>query len=271
MSDKPLQQDSASSSSTHENSNSNMMIDNKTGKALPPASAFPVTVSIVPEFSALPIHELAFSPINALVVIQTGASGLPRVPLELLCLVDISGSMAGRKMTECKQAMHEVIDQLREDDVITIIAYNSWPVKLASGTGSDKNMLHEKVGALSASGSTDISEAMRMGYSTLHSSKNAGHAKRVFLFSDGEPTAGTTSVEGLGRAAEPFAERDFNISTFGIGEGISPEIMMKIAESGNGHYDFVSERRIQELTKKAFDGLSRLMGTRCSLTLTPMN
>jgi uncharacterized protein YegL len=245
-------------------------------------AALPLTVTLVPEFSGLPRGDFAAGALlPVLVVLQSGASSEPRAPLELFMLLDVSGSMGGLRLEQCKAAARAVVGQLSGPDLLHIIAYEAQARLVVSGTTATSNQLLERIDSLVASGSTNIEAALRMAHSMLNASRTT-HVKRVFLFSDGEPTTGMQTADELGALASEFAERDWCISAFGIGTGIAPEVMMRISDAGNGAYEWVggSARdptsahaggRIEEVVKKGFSGLSRLMASRGALTLTALN
>jgi hypothetical protein len=74
-------------------------------------------------------------------------------------------------------------------------------------------------------------------------------------------------VEALSnQCREIFEEQSITVSTFGIGQDVNGELLQAMADGGGGMYEFVTPRRIEELTRKAMSGLAKLMGTRGTLT-----
>ena len=48
-----------------------------------------------------------------------------RLPLNFTLILDHSGSMAGEKLRTMKEAVNNIIDQLCEDDIISIVGFQS--------------------------------------------------------------------------------------------------------------------------------------------------
>jgi Mg-chelatase subunit ChlD len=49
----------------------------------------------------------------------------PRAPLDLVTVLDLSGSMSGHKLELLKQAMRFVIDNLGPDDRLSVVSFSS--------------------------------------------------------------------------------------------------------------------------------------------------
>lgn len=52
-------------------------------------------------------------------------SSLPVLPKHIVFVLDTSGSMHGEKMEQTKQAMESILDQLRPDDVFSVVEFSS--------------------------------------------------------------------------------------------------------------------------------------------------
>ncbi|WP_266145749.1 VWA domain-containing protein, partial [Escherichia coli] len=51
--------------------------------------------------------------------------GLPPLPKHVVFVLDVSGSMRGRKIEQLKTAMHTILDELNEGDVFSLIPFSS--------------------------------------------------------------------------------------------------------------------------------------------------
>lgn len=65
--------------------------------------------------------------LEAPTILSTSAESdvITRVPLDLVCVVDQSGSMSGEKITLLKQTLVYIIEQLNEQDRLAIISFNT--------------------------------------------------------------------------------------------------------------------------------------------------
>ena len=91
-----------------------------------------ITTSTTLEYGAQESHEE--SNIYGLVTLKAPPAILPtedesltlsRVPIDLVCVVDQSGSMAGEKMTLLKQTLIYITEQLNELDRLAIISFDT--------------------------------------------------------------------------------------------------------------------------------------------------
>jgi Mg-chelatase subunit ChlD len=56
---------------------------------------------------------------------EASSSSLSRVPIDLVCVVDQSGSMKGEKISLLKQTLIYIVDQLNELDRLAIVSFNT--------------------------------------------------------------------------------------------------------------------------------------------------
>ena len=90
-----------------------------------------ITATTTFEYAAQPSHQQ--SNIFGLVTLQapsviptsTESAAVTRVPLDLVCVVDQSGSMSGEKIALLKQTLVYIVDQLNDQDRLAIVSFNS--------------------------------------------------------------------------------------------------------------------------------------------------
>ncbi|KAK1653072.1 hypothetical protein QYE76_070877 [Lolium multiflorum] len=88
----------------------------------------------------------------------------PRAPLDLVTVLDVSGSMGGHKLALLKQAMRFVIDNLGPADRLSVVSFSSEAgrvTKLARMTDAGKASCISAVESLVARGGTNIAEGLR--------------------------------------------------------------------------------------------------------------
>ncbi|GJN21600.1 hypothetical protein PR202_gb09091 [Eleusine coracana subsp. coracana] len=144
-----------------------------------------VEIKTYPEFSAIPqssslddfavlVHLKApcANPeqINGRHVNAT-STGYPttRAPVDLVTVLDVSGSMAGTKLALLKRAMGFVIQHLGPSDRLSVIAFSStarrlFPLRRMSHSGRQQAL--QAVNSLGASGGTNISDALKKAAKT---------------------------------------------------------------------------------------------------------
>ncbi|MDI3291184.1 VWA domain-containing protein [Polyangium sp. 15x6] len=167
------------------------------------------------------------------------ADARERAPLALAIVLDTSGSMMTEsKMKQAKDAVVELIRELRDDDQITLVRYASDSEVLQSlaRVGDVRERLVARVHELSASGGTNIPPALSQGMWSL-ANASPGRVKRVVLVSDGLD-GGRIDAERIARGA---TEDRVTVSSLGIGLDFDPGYMGGVAEAGRGNFAFVKD------------------------------
>ena len=181
-------------------------------------------------------------------------------PLNLTLLVDVSGSMNQQdKLPLAKKALKMLIDNMDEDDHISIVVYaGAAGTVLEPTTGADKGKIMAALDSLSAGGSTAGGEGLRLAYSLAEQNFDKDAVNRVMLLTDGDFNVGVTSDERLEDLVSRKRESGVYLSVLGFGRGNYNDAMMqKIAQVGNGMASYIDT--LNEARKVLNDDLSGSM------------
>lgn len=94
-----------------------------------------------------------------------------RAPVDLVTVLDVSGSMQGAKLSLLKQAMKFVIQNLGPADRLSIVSFSSTARRLIRLTRMSNEGVHQALNAvnsLTAGGGTNIAEGLRKGAKVLY-------------------------------------------------------------------------------------------------------
>jgi len=158
----------------------------------------------------------------------------------LVLLLDVSGSMNGH-MAIVKSAMQMLINQLREQDVVSLVTYASTvTVQLEGVAGSDKQRIQNAIDALNAGGSTAGGAALQTAYEIAQNHQIIDGNNRIILITDGDFNVGPASTAELINMVENNRDSGIYISVAGVGMGnIKDNKMEAIADHGNGNYAYI--------------------------------
>ena len=182
-----------------------------------------------------------------------------RPPTNLVFLLDVSGSMrASNKLPLVQQSMRLLVEEMTEDDRVSIVTYASNAgVRLGSTLGSKKQEILAAINGLRAGGSTNGEGGIRMAYDEANRHYFQGGANRVILCSDGDFNVGKSSDGELVELIQEKAASGVFLSVFGFGMGnLKDAKLEKLADKGNGHYGYIDN--LNE-AKKVFQ--DELVGT----------
>jgi Ca-activated chloride channel family protein len=155
-----------------------------------------------------------------------------RPDLEVVLLVDISGSQTGWPLQKEKEISLGILDRLLPDDRITVVSFND-QVKWCFGdkaprAASPENISNAKnfITNLSVSGGTNLLEGVRQALSTPVTSEH----KRIYIFlTDGFITNESAIFDEIKRhPTQP------TIFTFGAGNNLNRYFLDQSALVGNG-------------------------------------
>lgn len=176
------------------------------------------------------------TPLEDILPVYMDLRGEKEVPkMAMTLVIDHSGSMSdGNRYQTClslaKEAANGAVDNLREDDLFGVIAFDDaydWVVKL--GTADQKDSIKDTINSIPLGGGTSIYPALNAAVDGLI--KSDAKIRHVILLTDGQDSM--TDYEDLIKKAE---ENGVTISTVAVGTGSDQKLLKQLAENGGGRY-----------------------------------
>lgn len=175
-------------------------------------------------------------------ILHIGLQGyeLPRdeqPPLNLVFLVDTSGSMSGEdRLPLAKKALNLLVNQLRSEDRVSIVAYaGSAGAVLEPTGGRDKLKVRCALEALHSGGSTAGGQGLALAYALAQQNFRKAAVNRVILLTDGDFNVGVADPAKLKDFIADKRKSGVYLSVYGFGRGnYNDEMMQTLAQNGNG-------------------------------------
>jgi len=164
----------------------------------------------------------------------------------IVLLIDSSGSMEGPdRLPLLKRAFRLMIDQLSENDTISIVTYaGSAGVVLEPTPASDKARILAALDQLAAGGSTAGAEGIALAYQLAEQGFVEGGINRVMLATDGDFNVGISDPLALERFISTQRDSGVFLSVLGFGMGnLADDTMQALAQAGNGTASYISDFR----------------------------
>ncbi|MDQ6887845.1 MAG: VIT and VWA domain-containing protein [Gemmatimonadota bacterium] len=176
-------------------------------------------------------------------------AALPRMtPRDVTFVLDVSGSMSGKKMDQARAAGRQLLHTLAPRDRFRMIDFSTDVRSFRDGflpaTPDNLRDAEKYLDELEATGSTNISGALA---EALRPREEPGRMAVVLFVTDGEPTVGERRPDAIAqRAAELRGNR--RLFTFGLGADVNVPLLEQLALQGRGTAHFV---RPQEDVERA--------------------
>lgn len=199
-----------------------------------------------------------------------------RPSLNLVAVIDRSGSMGGRSIENVKQSLHAIKGQLRDGDQISFILYGSdvvthlHPLKV---TEISKTTISEKIDSILVEGSTNMDAGLGRAYDIAHETKaEFSGITRVMIFTDERPNTGRTDADGFMARAQRASRAGVGLTTIGYGVNYGGELAAKIASVRGGNLFYVGNKSdVETLFEKEFDFMVSEVAHDMSVNLKPAN
>jgi Ca-activated chloride channel family protein len=166
-----------------------------------------------PAYLAMP------NPQQAYLLLEMTPKAVTSVPQAVnFCLVlDRSGSMAGEKLNQMKDAAKLVVDRLGAGDLLSVVIFDDVAeLVVPAGAVLDKDGIKGKIDALRERGGTHMSAGMELGLLQLTQNTSPGRVSRMLLLTDGQTWEDQLQCEVLADACRSAA---IPINVLGLGVG----------------------------------------------------
>lgn len=217
--------------------------------------------TLCPRAAAMTVDPVDGSGPQALVQLGFATDVAPgsfaRPDVELAVAVDVSGSMGGEPLRAVRSALHDLLDQLREGDRISLIAFDDRARVVHRSTDVDAAALaalRREIDALAPGGGTWIEGGVAEALTQLEPS--AARSARLILLTDAQPTVGATRVSDFERLIRDAANEGIGTTVFGVGLDLGADLARAMSELRGGNYVYLKDA---EATAAAFEDFDLLV------------
>eukprot|EP00252_Welwitschia_mirabilis_P013518 TRINITY_DN2972_c0_g1_i2.p1 TRINITY_DN2972_c0_g1~~TRINITY_DN2972_c0_g1_i2.p1 ORF type:complete len:607 (+),score=2.68 TRINITY_DN2972_c0_g1_i2:999-2819(+) len=208
-----------------------------------------ICVSLFPECEVLASRK-AMEKFTALVRLKSVGGQGRRAPVDLVTVLDVSGSMSGTKLNLVKRAMAFLISNLSPADRLSIVTFASsakrlFPLRRMNSEA--QRSASRAIDRLITTGGTNIAQGLYKGAKVLEDRRFRNPVSAIMLLSDGQDTYS-------------FNLRSVSIwtpvHTFGFGNDHDAVTLHAISEKTGGTFSFVQdESLVQDAFAQCVGGL----------------
>uniref|UniRef100_A0A8C1PKE3 Zgc:112265 n=1 Tax=Cyprinus carpio TaxID=7962 RepID=A0A8C1PKE3_CYPCA len=165
-------------------------------------------------------------------------SDVPRIPKNVVFIIDQSGSMHGRKIDQTRLALLRILSDLDEDDHFGLITFDSevnfWKRELLKATEENLENAKSFVKEIRDRGTTDINAAVLAGVDMIKQHPREGTASILILLTDGDPTTGETNKEKIMANVKEAIGTKFPLYCLGFGYDVNFDFLTKMSLENSG-------------------------------------
>ena len=190
-------------------------------------------------------------------------------PLNLVLVIDRSGSMSGDRIAIVKKSLLSLIERLRPTDRVAIVGFSDEAcVELGACHKTRQTEIRNAINRIEAGGSTNLYAGLMLGYEQARQHFDQGRTNRVILLTDGIANVGTTDAEEISTHSRVFNQQGISLSTIGLGQDLNQELLRELADAGHGLIHFVSDAEdIEKSFVKELDSLLSPAARKVRLTI----
>jgi Mg-chelatase subunit ChlD len=188
--------------------------------------------------------------------------------VDVLCVIDISGSMKGQKLNHVKLSLKSIISFMNPKDRLCIILFNDDAnvyLDLNFMTEETKKEYLEKIEKITAKGGTNILSGLKKAIEILKEDKKNENnnepmeekrVKTIMLLSDGyDNDYDTEEIVDEIKKITKGQHLCFTLHTFGYGDDFDTKLMSKLALIRDGSFFTIEDiNKIQEYFVNALGG-----------------
>ncbi len=160
-----------------------------------------------------------------------------REPMGFTAVLDVSGSMRGKKMEAAREGVRQAVRRLHDGDLFSLVAFASEVQTVLKPTQVDGSLRQKVEGILdevNAGGKTALCGGLEAGIEAARAKPQ--ETNLVLLLSDGQANVGETDLEKVGEHPFQAHQKGITTSTLGVGRGYNEALMVEIATQGGGRF-----------------------------------
>jgi Ca-activated chloride channel family protein len=167
------------------------------------------------------------------------------IPRDVVFCLDTSGSMAGEKIEQARNALRYGVRSLNPEDRFAIVTFATEPRRFREGLvaagAAEKEAALAYLDEIRAVGGTCIDDALQASLGFLE----GGDPDRpgvVFFLTDGLPTIGEREPSVILEKARKRASARVRTFAFGVGYDVNAQLLDRLAEEMRGDRDYVAPK-----------------------------
>jgi len=189
------------------------------------------------------------------------AKSIDSPPLNVCLVLDRSTSMHGERMDTVKSTAIELVRQLRQEDLVSIVTFSDRAeVLVSAGKRSEKGEIEKRIKMIQTGGGTEIFRGLEAGFFEVRSRYSNNSSNQIVLLTDGRTYGDEADCL---RIADQAAIYGIGISGLGIGTEWNDVFLDSLASRTGGNSVYVSHTKdLDKFLREKFIGFGQIYAER---------
>ena len=198
---------------------------------------------------------------------------------DLICVIDISGSMDGEKIELVRESLKILVEMMDKNDRLSLILFDNYAsvyFPLNYMTEQNKKDLIIKIERIEARGGTNILSGLEKAVEIIKLEKentNENRVSSILLLSDGcDNYSNDIQLSDSLKQLTKGLNLSFTLNTFGYGYDHDPKIMNKLANIRDGSFFLVEDyKKVAEYFVAVLGGCVSVISKKAELNVKLLN
>lgn len=194
-----------------------------------------------------------------------------RQPLDVVAVIDRSGSMSGEPLTAVLRAVSQLLRLANTDDRIGVVVFdNQVETIVPLAKHDDVDAVARRVMAVRSGGSTNLSGGWLKALSILEDGGRPEALKRIIVLTDGHANVGLSTIEAFAPAVVRGRVNGITTSCIGFADGYDEAFLAAVADAGSGNdYWCAGPDQAVQVFVDEFNGLASVVAQNLEVVLAP--
>ncbi len=196
-----------------------------------------------------------------------------RPPMDVALVIDTSGSMAGAKIENARNAASTLVRNLKDGDIVSLDSFSDNAKTLVAPTKLDmhtRQQILDAISRLQPTGSTNMFDGLTMGEAQVAQAPATHSVRRVVVISDGIANVGPSSPETLGAIAQRGLRFQAQVTSLGVGNDYDERTLDALAVNSSGRLYHLSEpKEMANILKGELDLLDQTLASNAFVEIVP--
>ncbi|XP_077894565.1 inter-alpha-trypsin inhibitor heavy chain H3 [Ictidomys tridecemlineatus] len=187
--------------------------------------------------------------------------GLPVVPKNVVFVIDVSGSMAGRKIQQTRDALLKILDDVKETDYLNFILFSggvtTWKDQLVQATPENLQEARTFVKNIRDDGMTNLNDGLLRGIHMLNKAREENLVPErstsiVIMLTDGDANTGESRPERIQENVRNAIKGKFPLYNLGFGNNLNFNFLETLGLENHGFARRIYEDSDADLQLQGF-------------------